>query len=990
MERLSYARLNNLLGCFVGLIALVVYAVTVEPTASYWDCGEFIAVSNKLEVPHPPGAPLYLMIGRMFSLLARGDVEQIAYWVNMLSVLASALTITFLFWTITLLARRLCDNSKVGVVSGNALYGIMGAGCLGALIFTFSDSFWFSAVEAEVYGVSSLFTAIIVWAIIRWANIKEDSPRQWQWLIMISYLIGLSIGVHLLGLLALPTLTLLIYYKKYKHRVTNFGSFLAASAGLVIVGIIMLGIIQGLPSIAAGFDITFVNQLGLPFYSGIIVFLLLLFGSITMGIIWTHRKKMPLLNTLLLSLAFVLVGYSSYMLVLIRSLDNPPIDENNPEDVLNFISYLKREQYGDRTLIYGEHFASRLVDQKKSTPVYKKGEKEYEIIDWQIKYVYEDRDKMFFPRIYSSRHASEYRAFLGLSEKAKPRGSDNLRFLFGYQIGYMYLRYLMWNFVGRSSDEQGADWLSPLDVFSESSLPFTIQNNKGRNNYWGLPFLLGLVGLIFQGWRDERGLRFVSLLFLLMGLGLVLYLNMPPSEPRERDYIYTGSYYAFSIWIGMSFMAMMHGATRIFKQAKIRLISCGILALVPIVLMAKENWDDHDRSGRYFSVDSARNLLESCEPHSILFTGGDNDTFPLWYAQEVEGIRTDVRVVVLSYFNTDWYISQMMRPAYESSPLPFTLDLAHYAQGGVNDLLYISPRKDISSAISLDAYLELVRNFDSRIQVTASTGSHYNMIPAQDVVLEIDQKKVESMHIPQAFDSLRTDVLYIRLEGKYLEKKDLAILDLIAAQEWSRPIYFNHTSLRGIGMNLEPYVVQEGLAYRLLPVFNHGNNVDTELMQDGILLDTERMYENVMHKFRFRGLQDEDVYLSEDYRNFVTNHRSTLSALAARLYREGDTLRAREVIHYSIEKMPDRTVPYDEFNLPTIVTALAIGEEEIALPLLDSITSRCEEQLAFGITGSAARRCRASIFKAAGLLIEQGDTTRAKRYADILRKGPQL
>ena len=986
MQEPYYRKLNNIIGWSVGLFAGIVYGLTVEPTASFWDCGEFIAVSNKLEVPHPPGAPLYLMIGRMFSLLAGGDLTRIAYWVNMLSVTASALTIVFMFWTITRLGRRLFRRLEPQGTSLSSIsaWSILGAGLLGALIFTFSDSFWFSAVEAEVYGLSSLFTSVIVWSILRWSEIS-DHRRQWQWILFISYLIGLSIGVHLLGLLALPALTLLVYYKKYAVKTSKIGTLIAISIGLVIVGGIMISIIQGLPSIAAGFDITFVNHLGLPFYSGIIVFLVLLFGGITWGIIWTQRHQRALLNTLLLSLVFVLLGYSSYMLVLIRSLDNPPIDENNPEDVLKFISYLKREQYGKRPLVYGEHFASTLIDQKKGDPVYKKGSKEYEIIDWDIDYVYEDREKMLFPRIYSTRHEKEYRSFLGLNDDSKPTSLDNLRFLFGYQIGYMYLRYLMWNFVGRATDYQDADWLSPLDALRRSSVPSILLQNKGRNNYFALPFILGLIGLFFHSMRDERGFRFVLVLFVLMGVGLVLYLNMPPTEPRARDYIYTGSYYTFSIWIGLSFIAMVRFLGK-FLSSKLSLSAAALCALVPVFLMASENWDDHDRSNRYFSVDSARNLLESCAEDAILFTGGDNDTFPLWYAQEVEGIRTDVRVVVLSYFNTDWYISQMMRPAYKSDPLPFNLDLKHYAQGGVNDLLYISPRKDMPPAISLKGYLKLVHSFDTRIQIAASTGSYYNMIPSKDLVLSLDTIKAQAVELPPAFDTLRTDIIYIRLDGRYLEKKDLAILDLISSEAWDRPIYFNHTSLRSINMNMDPYVVQEGLAYRFLPIFNAGDSIDMQLMQDGILVDTERMYDNVMHKFRFRGLDDEDVYFSEDYRNFVTNHRSILSALSAELLKQGDTIRAREVLHYSLERMPDRVIPYNVYNLPTIATALAIGEHQIAQQLADSVANRSAELLAYNATGSEARRYRFSLRKLARLFDNFGDTTSALRYIDLLRE----
>ena len=996
MRTLTYTKLNNLLGWGVGLFALIVYALTVEPTASYWDCSEFIAVSYKLEVPHPPGAPLYLMLGRMFSLLAAGDTTRVAFWVNMLSVLTSALTITFLFWTITALARRMyvrnATESEATPPKGSALQQIMGAGVLGSLVFTFSDSFWFSAVEAEVYGLSSLFTAVIVWAILRWETM-ETAQQRWQWLILISYIVGLSIGVHLLGLVALPAMALLIYYREYGQRANNFGVIVALALGMVAVGLIMVGIIQGLPGIAAGFDIFFVNTLGLPFYSGIVVFLLLFFGGLVASLVWAYRRQYALTSTLLLSLCFVLLGYSSYMLVLIRSGDNPPIDENNPEDVLKFISYLKREQYGDRPLLYGHHYASRMVGQEKGEPVYRKGDKEYEIVDWSIDPVYDKKEQLFFPRMYSQqgRHKRAYAKHLGLGEKEKPSSADNLRFLFGYQVGHMYIRYLMWNFAGRHSDEEGAEWLSPIEGLEalSNSLPTELSNNKARNNYWALPFLFGLLGLIYHAMRDHQGFRFVMLLFLFMGVGLVFYLNMPPEEPRERDYIFAGSYYTFAIWVGLAFVALMDWGKKYISRYQIRLAVCSAISLLPIFLMAKENWDDHDRSGRYFSVDSARNLLESCAPNAILFTGGDNDTFPLWYAQEVEGIRTDVRVIVLSYFNTEWYIEQMTRPAYASAPLPFSIDIQQYAKGGLNDLLYIAPRKGMKRPISLSRYLDLVRVADSRLRLETSAGTFYNMVPSRTVVLEVDTAKVRAEGVvPKAFDDLLTDRIHIELKGNYMEKKDLALLDLLSAQDWSRPIYFNHTSLRGVGMTLEPYVVQEGLSYRFLPIQNDGSRRDTRLMDGNTLVDVERMYENVMKKFRFRSLQNESIYLNGDFRNFIFNHRAALSTLSAALYKTGDTTRAKKVLRYSLKQIPDAVVPYEIYGLPTVAVALAIGEREKAIGIADGITERAAEWLSFDPSAQDRKKYEAIIQRTASLFRSQGEKETAQRYTELLRRRP--
>ena len=978
----SWKKLDTLLGWGVGLIALIVYVLTIEPTAGYWDCGEFVAVSHKLEVPHPPGAPLYLLLGRFFSFFAAGKVVEVAYWVNMLSVVSSALTIVFLFWSITILGRRLLPLSteREGKV---AQYTVFGAGVLGAMCFTFSDSFWFSAVEAEVYGLSSLFTAVLFWAALRWGHVRGKA-LQWQWIICISYIIGLSIGVHLLGLVVLPAITLAIYFEQYKGRVNVLGSTLAVMVGVVIMGFIMVGVIQGLPSLAIDFDITFVNHLGLPFYSGIICFVALFFGVLTFGIVYTQRKKWGIANGLLLSLLFLLLGYSSYTLILIRSGQNPPIDENNPEDALKFLSYLKREQYGSRPLLYGHHFAASLLKQEKGSPIYRQKDEAYHIVEWNVDPVFAKEDNMLLPRMYSTRHKRAYRRHLGLRAQEKPTSWDNVRFLFNYQIGHMYVRYFMWNFAGRASDEPNANWLSPVRALRKN-VPSTLADNKARNHYWLLPFFFGLLGLFFQAKRDYQGFSLTMIVFLLTGLGLVFYLNMPPGEPRERDYIYAGSYYAFAIWIGLSFIALERGFRRLLQHPATRLAVCSLVALCPVVLMAKENWDDHDRSERYFSVDSAKNLLNSCQKNAILFTGGDNDTFPLWYAQEVEGIRTDVRVIVLSYFNTDWYIGQMMRPAYDSPVLPFTLDESQYAQGGRNDILYVQAQSGIKGAISLERYLDLIRKKDPRILVNSSLGTQYNMIPAKVFAMEVDTTNLTKDVVPAAFDSLRTDIIYIALSGKHIEKKDLAVLDLISAQDWARPIYFNHTSLRGINMDLSPYVIQEGLAYRFAPVLNTGGQTDDRLLEEGLLLDTERMYENVMKRFSFRGLQDEEIYLSGDYRNFVHAHRASLSSLAGHLYRKGDTLRAKEVLYHSFETMPDKTVPYDRFGLPTLAVALFMKEKALAVPLADNIVRRAEEWILY--LGPSPRRDPhiRTIKEVARRFAQNGYLKEADRYLESIK-----
>jgi len=654
----NFSRLNYVLGWIVFAIATTVFVLTLEPTASYWDCGEFIAVSYKLEVPHPPGAPLFLMIGRLFSFLALGDVTQVAYWINFISALSSGFAVLFLFWTIAMLGRKLLGIKRGEETTTQAII-LAGASAIGALSFAFSDSFWFSAVEAEVYALSSFFTALVFWAILKWETIEDEASSN-KWLIFIAYMLGLSIGVHLLNLVCLPVLGIIYYFKRY--NITGRGIIITLVISSATILLIMDGIITGLPSLAGSFEIFFVNNIGLPFGSGIVIFMLLLIGGLSYGIWYTMSKNRPVLNTAILCLSFILIGYSSYAIVVIRSNYNTPIDENNPENIISFVSYLKREQYGTMpSLLYGPYFTTPRVSTEQGAPVYWPVGDKYEIIDYKLTPVYDPKQMTIFPRAWSDdgKYAAEYRRWMGLKSGQKPNFLDNLQFFFRYQIGHSYLRYFLWNFSGRESDIQNAGYLTILDVGKD--LPESIANNHGRNNYLMLPLLLGLLGAFFQYKKDPKNFAVVFLLFILTGLALIVYLNIPATQPRERDYIYVGSFYTFSIWIGIGVMAVHKLIQLAIKNEAISPTAATVVCLAVPAIMIAENWDDHDRSNRYFSVDSAKNYLASCAPNAILFTGGDNDTFPLWYAQEVEGFRTDIRVIVQSYFNTDWYVNQMTR-----------------------------------------------------------------------------------------------------------------------------------------------------------------------------------------------------------------------------------------------------------------------------------------------------------------------------------------
>ncbi len=939
---MGYQKINIITGWVAFLIAMVVYTLTVEPTASFWDCGEFIATAYKLEVPHPPGAPFFLLTGRLFSMLAGDNVEQVAFWVNMLSVLSAAFTILFLFWSITHLSRKILKTEDGNETPGQII-AIMGAGLVGAMTCTFSDSFWFSAVEAEVYAMSSFFTAFVFWAILKWETIS-DGAEQNKWLILIAYMMGLSIGVHLLNLVTIPALALIVYFK-FAEKITKRGVLMTLAIGGAIIIVIMIGIIPGLASFVGTLEVFFVNSLGLPFASGAIFFLIVFVAAIVYVTWYSIKKKKVILNTAIISFTFIMIGYSSYAIVLIRSNYDTPIDENNPEDIMTYVSYLKREQYGSRPLFKGQYYTAELQQQVQGDPVYMKGEDQYIVKDYKIDYVYDPAHTTILPRMYSKspdgRHQEKYRQVTGLRQGEKPSFSDNIYYMIRHQLGTMYFRYFMWNFSGRESDIQDAGWVGIADAFDQ--VPIEIENNKGRNLYYGLPLLFGLIGMFFQFKKDRVYFWVTLLLFFLTGAALVLYLNSPPIEPRERDYIYAGSYYVFAIWIGLAVLAFYDGLLKFINNHKIA-ASLGIVICLGIpTLLASENWDDHDRSGRYFSIESAKNYLDSCAPNSILFTGGDNDTFPLWFAQEVLGHRTDVRVIVLSYFNTDWYIEQMMRPAYESEALPFGLTMDHYIQGGPNDYLPFLQERSFDGVMNARTYMDLIKNNDPRIRLNTQTGGTYNLLPTRDMFMNVNHGKIGELSFMSAsgdkLNQRKTDRLTWRLKGGGLEKKDLAIIDLMLNSDFKRPMYFNNTSLNAINFEIRQHVVQEGITYRLAPVNVEGGDV---------LVNTEIMYDNLMNNFSWKGLNDPDVYYSEDYRKFCLSHRSAFNTLARELIREGDEERAREVLMKSLEVMPDETIPYDIFSVYHIAMLLQLGERDKAIDIADTVSERAESWFQLG------------------------------------------
>jgi len=934
---MEFRRANTIAGWAVFAIAFATYACTIERTASFWDCGEFIACAFKLQVPHPPGAPLFLLLGRLFSLFAFGDVTQVAFWVNMLSVVSSAFTILFLFFTITLLARKLIGKPDDNLDTSDLIV-ILGSGIVGALSYAWSDSFWFSAVEAEVYGLSSFFTAIVIWAVFRWEQLESGAAAN-RWLIFIAYLVGLSIGVHLLNLVTLPALALVYHFKKSK-KPGVWGGIFAFAVGLVVLAAIDSGVISGLPTLAGKFEIFFVNSLGMPFKSGVIFFVVCFLGTLIWSIRYAHRTGKVMLNTALLSFAFVLIGYSSYIMVLVRSEFNPPINENNPSSLLSFVSYLKREQYGSRPLLYGPLFTSRPISQKRGAAIYRRENDRYAVADYKPEYEYAPGTNVLLPRLHSTQpgHPQLYQQMLGLGEGQQPTMGQNLSFMFSHQIGHMYWRYFLWNFVGRESDKEGSGNLLPWDVAKK--YPSSIAGNRAHNNYFMLPFLLGLFGVVFLYFRRRKDLIILSLLFLLTGVALVIYLNSPPVEPRERDYIYVGSFYIFCMWIGLGVMAVAEGLkvtlkNRVYRTAAATLVSIS----VPLILVLK-GWDNHDRSNRYHAVDSARNLLSSCAQNAILFTGGDNDTFPLWYVQEVEGFRTDVRVCVQTYLGIDWYIEQLKRKINSSEALPLSLGTNSYASGK-NEYIPFYEIPGVKTGIDLREYLELVGQQNKAIQVPLTSGDMTSILPSSVLFLNVDTAAVRKMNI------VRNDLLPLVAEsmswsiGKQdLFKSDLVMLDIIASNNWKRPVYFSATMGNSHNLGLKEYMQLEGYAYRLLPVKVPG-------AKDGYV-NSDLMYDNVMNKMAWREMDNPETYYDDSYLTSpVASGRIAFLRLAEQLITEKKFEKAKKTVDKAFTVMPDDTIPYDQFSAGFIGLLFDLGENKRALDTAKIMATRSDENLRF-------------------------------------------
>ena len=935
----NYQRLNNIVGWGVFLVAAFVYLSTMEATASFWDCGEYIACAYKLEVGHPPGAPLFLLIGRVFSLMAFGDTSKVGAMVNSMSALCSAFTILFLFWSITALARKIVD--KTGELTTGRMYAVLGAGAVGAMAYTFSDSFWFSAVEGEVYAMSSFFTAITFWAITRWER-EADEPHANRWIILIAYLIGLAVGVHLLNLLVIPAVVFIYYFKKFE-TINRKGVIITSAISVFILGGIQGGVIPLIVKLAAWFEIKAVNSVGLPFNSGTILYAVLLVGGIVFGLMYTIKKAKPIANTVILCFTVILIGYSSFLVLVIRSQANTPMDENNPENAVNLLSYLNREQYGTWPIMYGQYFSAPQDPKDPSrdgNPVYAQDKKvgKYVVIDDRKGSIpnYDDRFCTLFPRMWSSQqnHVTGYRNWTnprnyqhisvtnpqtGEPESLeKPTFGQNLYFFFAYQTGWMYTRYFLWNFVGRQSDIQGhgnsadGNWISGITPFDkarlgpQTGLPDGADNNKARNTLFGLPFILGLLGLWYQLKKDNKNFTVVALLFFFTGIAIVVYLNQKPFEPRERDYAYAGSFYAFAFWIGLGVLAIYDFLEKKMNQTRSALVATGLCLLAVPAVMAKEEWNDHDRSHRTIARDFASNYLNSCAPNAILFTNGDNDTFPLWYAQEVEGIRTDVRVICLELLNTDWYIDQLVHKAYDSDPVPFSLTKAQYQQGTREAVLFKD--RGIKGFIPVKDLVEFAKNDDADHKLEMGGGVSYNYFPTKNMSVPVDSATVvNNGTVPKSLANRIVKSIDWTMTGNYVQKNHLMVLDLLAHNDWKRPVYFAATAPAKSYLNLAPYLQLEGLAYRLVPI-----KQNPEQQQPDGRINTEVMYDNIMNKFIWGGMDKPGIFLDNVFiSSCALNIRQRCGALANALIEEGKKDKAIKVLDKCLEVTPQENVPYD-------------------------------------------------------------------------------
>ncbi|MCW3464732.1 glycosyltransferase family 117 protein [Chitinophaga nivalis] len=1012
---MNFKRTNNLVGWVICIIACFVYIKTMEATGSLWDCGEFISSAYKVQVPHPPGAPLFVLLGRLFTMFL--EPSQAALGVNLMTALASGFTILFLFWTITHFARRLMVKAGEEI-SREKMIAIMGAGAVGALAYTFSDSFWFSAVEGEVYGMSSFFTAIVFWAILKWEH-EADEPYSDRWIVLIAYLLGLSIGVHLLNLLTIPAMVMVYYFRRFK--VTGWGTFWAFIVGCGITGLVQKYLIQDTVKASGYMDVFFVNTLGMSYFSGFIFYFVFItailiigfrkpkfsiyapliviasvilvpaFNDVSGGVIFikfllaaffllipyllkTVGIKLNTAKTVHISrltisfVLFMLLGYSTYVTTMIRSTANPSVDMYNVDNPISLVGYLGREQYGDFPLVYGQVFTAR-PEYKEGANIYARGPKKYEVSGKKMEAVYAAEDKMLFPRVWDASneqgHADFYRTWLGLQQGEKPTFGDNIKFFLQYQVNFMYFRYFMWNFVGKQNDTQGygnvrdGNWISGIPFIDnfiygdQSKMPDSLKENKAHNTLFFLPFILGIIGFFYQYKNHRKDTLIVSLLFFFTGLAIVVYLNQAGNQPRERDYAYVGSFYAFAVWIGLGVLSVYAFLKKKTKNATLSPALATILCLVAVpVLMAAQEWDDHDRSTKYIARDIAKDYLESCQPNAILFTVGDNDTYPLWYAQEVEGIRPDIRVINLSLLGVDWYIDQARKTVNQSPAIQMNWSADKYQGENHNFVRFFDPGNiPAEKYFNLKEIINFMGSDDPNSKLSTEGGGSENFLPTRQVFIPVDKAAVLKYGVVAAKDSANIlPSVPFKISKNYLVKNDLAVYDIIAANEWKRPIYF--TSPTDLGLN--EYLQTDGLTYHLVPL---PKPTAVDPLNLDINANVGVMYDNLMHKFSFGGAQTQGTYFDESNRKMLQYLRQAFTKLGVALSQQGGSKdSALNVLKHMDKNILETNFPYamtspgnmhNYTSLQTVYAYYMAGDAKRGDEIAEKIIRDCEQQLAY-------------------------------------------
>lgn len=958
---MNYNKINNIVGWIIGLIATTVYMMTKEATVSFWDCGEFISGAAKMEVVHSPGAPLFLMIGRFFVILF--GVKKAALAVNTLSALCSGMTILFLFWTITHFAKRILLNNSENIDQSN-LIKIMGAGIVGALAYTFSDTFWFSAVEGEVYAMSSFLTALVFWAILKWEDklTQDQDPHADRWVVFIAFLMGLSIGVHLLNLLTIPAIVMVYYFKKYP--VSRLGTIWAFLIGCVITGVVQYGVIQAVPILAKEMDILFVNNMGLPFSSGVF-FTIILLGVLSYFILrYAKKNGKYFLHIGTLSFIFILIGYSTFFSTIIRSNADVPIDMTNPDNAITLIKYLQREQYGKVPLISGPDYCSKPNGMKDGHMEYWKGATKYEELgEKKDEYTYDPSDTRLFPRIWDGNdpnHANYYRNYLNLTESDKPTSADNLKFFLGYQVNQMWWRYFCWNYIGRQNDfqniqgePQNGNWISGISFLDNkrvgdvNKMPEGFRNNRARNELYFLPFILGLIGLIFHFQQDKRNAFVVTLLFFFTGLAIVIYLNNTPLQPRERDYAYAGATYAFAIWIGLGVMMVSDW----FKKLKLGTMSPALATIICLlavpVLMAAKEWDDHDRSDKTLALASAKNYLNSCEPNAILFTEGDNDTYPLWYAQEVEGFRTDVRLINISLLGIDWYIDQLSYKVNNAPAVPLIWKSEQYRGEKRNYVQYVDNKNfPQDRAVNLTEILNFIGSDAGGATLPTMDGSASNYFPTKNFFIPVDKQLVAQNNVLPAGDtSAVVDIVQFTLPNNVAYKNDLAILNILAANAWKRPIYFANSIDPDHYEGLQEYLQLEGLAYKLIPVRTPGSTVNTP-----IRVNTEKCMDLILNKFEFGNAEKQGIHYDQTNRRMLNTPRVLAVQLSDHLVRLGRKQDAIKVLDRVLKAISESSYPYmitqeDRTMILLGAASIKAGSTDMAKRITDKLLKFVKDDL---------------------------------------------